>query len=89
MAPRPRGDLFYQEVSDGGVLYDAEGQKVFVLNASAAFVWNSCDGRRTPAEIAADLGESLGAGAPGPEQLLRDVEKSLADFRLHGLLEGA
>ncbi len=89
MAPLPRRDLFYQEVSEGGVLYDTEGQKVYVLNASAAFVWVSCDGRRTAEEIAADLAEALGPGAPAPDRLRRDVEKSLEDFRSHKLLEGA
>ncbi len=84
--PAGRSDLFYQEVAEGGVLFDAEGEKVYVLNASSAFVWNCLDGRRSAREIAAELGEALGPQAPGPDVLLRDVDRVLEDFQRQKLL---
>ncbi len=85
-APEGRRDLFYQEVTDGGVLFDPEGEKVYVLNASAAFVWNCLDGRRTPDEIAAELADALGSSAPDAPILRQDVDRALDDFRRQKLL---
>lgn len=85
-APTGRRDLFYQEVSDGGVLFDPEGEKVYVLNASAAFVWNCLDGRRSADEIAAELADALGPSAPDLSALREDVVAALDDFRRQKLL---
>jgi hypothetical protein len=85
-APTGRRDLFYQEVSDGGVLFDPEGEKVYVLNASAAFVWNCLDGRRTPEEIAAELADALGPSAPDAVRLRKDVDAAIEDFRRQKLV---
>lgn len=87
--PRARGDLFYQDVSDGGVLFDPGKERMVVLNACAAFVWACCDGSRSIQEIARQLAVSLGDRAPAPDRLVEDVETSLRDFRRQGLLEEA
>ncbi len=84
--PRGRADLFYQEVADGGVLFDSDGEKVYVLNVSAAFVWNCCDGEHTREQIVEELAEALGEKAPERKALGADVDKSLEDFRRNGLL---
>ena len=84
--PAGRPDLFYQEVSEGGVLFDPEGEKVYVLNASAAFVWNCLDGRRSVDDIAAELADALGPSAPDPAALRKDVDRALEDFRRQDLL---
>lgn len=88
--PKPRGrqDLFYQDVTDGGVLFDPAAERMYVLNATAAFVWISCDGSRAADQIALELRESLGERAPDAGSLLKDVRKSLDDFRKQGLLTG-
>ena len=87
--PRARGDLFYQDVSDGGVLFDPGKERMVVLNASAAFVWTCCDGTHTIPQIARELGESLGDQAPESGQLVKDVESSLRNFIRQGLLDEA
>lgn len=84
--PAGRRDLFYQEVSEGGVLFDAEGEKVYVLNGSAAFVWNCLDGCSPPDTIVDSLVEALGASAPARDALRRDVDQILEDFRRRKLL---
>jgi hypothetical protein len=88
-APEGRRDLIYQEVSDGGVLFDARGEKVYVLNATAAFVWNCLDGRRAAPEIAQELASALGASAPDAARLRKDVDRALDDFRRQKLLAEA
>jgi len=85
--PRKRDGFLYQEVRDGGVLFDPVAEKVYVLNPSAAFIWNSLDGRRSPETIVEELREALGPPTPDAETLKRDVERSLADLARQGLLE--
>ncbi|HZE99699.1 MAG TPA: PqqD family protein [Planctomycetota bacterium] len=85
--PRRREGFLYQEVSDGGVLFDPVAEKMYVLNPSAAFIWNSLDGHRTKEGIVEDLREALGDSGPDGEALKRDVERSLSDFARQGLLE--
>jgi hypothetical protein len=85
--PRRRDGFLYQEVSDGGVLFDPAGEKVYVLNPSAAFIWNSLDGRRSPDDIARDLREALGPATPDPDTIVGDVRRSLSDFARQGLIE--
>ncbi len=87
--PRRREGFLYQEVADGGVLFDPAGEKVYVLNPSAAFIWNSLDGRRSPGEIEADLREALGPALPSPDTIAEDVRRSLSDFARQGLLEAS
>lgn len=84
--PLGRADLFYQDVSEGGVLFDPEREKIFVLNPTAAFIWTCCDGRHSPAEILEELCEALGSSAPPRAALLEDIDKSLDNFRRQGLL---
>ena len=85
--PRRREGFLYQDVSDGGVLFDPAADKVYVLNPSAAFIWNSLDGNRSPEEIAKELREALGTDMPDLETLRRDVDRSLSDFGRQGLIE--
>lgn len=87
--PRARGDLFYQDVSDGGVLFDPGSERMVVLNASAAFVWTCCDGAHSIPQIARELADSLGDGAPDAGRLVEDVESSLRNFIRQGLLDPA
>jgi hypothetical protein len=87
--PRARGDLFYQDVSDGGVLFDPARERMVVLNASAAFVWSCCDGAHSIPQIARELGDSLGDRSPDEARLVEDVESSLRNFSRQGLLDEA
>jgi hypothetical protein len=59
MTMRARSDeLLVDALGDELVVYDTRNHTMHRLNASAAAVWRLCDGVRTPAEIAADLGAS-------------------------------
>jgi hypothetical protein len=56
MKPAVRRDLAVCEVRDEVVVYDFKTHQARCLNRSAADVFRRCDGTRTPAQIAAELG---------------------------------
>jgi len=52
-APLARAEeLVVQELPDEVLVYDLKQHKAHCLNQTAAFVWNHCDGRSTPDQIA-------------------------------------
>ena len=50
-------ELVVQDLRDEVLVYDLKSQKAHCLNPTAAFVWNHCDGQRTPDEIARLMAE--------------------------------
>lgn len=62
MQPRARKDLLIVQELDGETLvYDRRTDKAHCLNASAAFVWKNCNGRKSVRQIASALGKEFGA----------------------------
>lgn len=62
--PKPRStQLLVQELPDEVLIYDVERNEVHCLNGSAARIWALCDGERTVAEIASQLGSDLAPDA--------------------------
>jgi hypothetical protein len=56
LKPRARTDLAKSDVRDELVVYDFDTHQARCLNATAAAVFKRCDGTRTPAEMARELG---------------------------------
>jgi hypothetical protein len=54
-----RDEVVVQEVFDELVVYDLERNQVHSLNPTAALVWQQCDGRTSPAELAGRLSPEL------------------------------
>ncbi len=52
LARARRDNLVVQEMPDEILVYDLKQHEAHVLNQTAAFVWNHCDGQTTAAEIA-------------------------------------
>ncbi len=53
-APQARWeDLVIQEMPDEVLVYDLKGHKAHMINQTAAFVWNHCDGQTTASQMAA------------------------------------
>jgi hypothetical protein len=60
--PQARRDgLVINELQSEIVVYDLESHKAHCLNRTAALVWKRCDGKTTPAKIAAGLQKELKA----------------------------
>lgn len=50
-------ELVVQELEGEVLVYDLKSHKAHALNKTAAFVWNHCDGHRSPEEIAKLMAE--------------------------------
>ena len=82
--PVARPGLEKSEMGDETLLYNAENDKVSMLNKTAAAVWELCDGKHTIEEIAAEITESL--GPPEGRDVKSDVEAAIEKFREDGIL---
>ena len=78
-APRARSEnLVVREAAGEVLVYDLDRHVAVCLNRTAALVWESCDGRRSAAEIARRVSRELGHVVPEEvvwlalEQLGRD-----------------
>lgn len=59
-----REGLVIQEMPDEVLVYDLETNKAHCLNRTAAFVWKSCDGRNSVADITELVGTDSGSRVP-------------------------
>jgi hypothetical protein len=83
MRPRKSKSTYTETLHDEVCVYEWTRHEVHALNATAASVWQMCDGKTTTAEIAERLG---GGQLPHAADL---VALALEDFRQRHLLEGA
>lgn len=56
--------LVIQEMPEEVLVYDLETNKAHCLNRTAAFVWKSCDGRNSVADITELVGSDSGGAVP-------------------------
>ncbi len=56
--------LVIQEMPDEVLVYDLDTNKAHCLNQTAAFVWKSCDGRNSVADITKLVGDNSGNAVP-------------------------
>ncbi len=64
MNPRARREgLLVEPLEDEVLVYDLERHRAHCLNATAAFVWEHCDGERDVGELCRLLEEELGSPA--------------------------
>jgi hypothetical protein len=81
-----RADGYRTELLDDEVLlYNPAQTRVIALNATAALVWQLCDGTRSSAEIVALIGEAY----PEADAVVADVDELLATLRGAGAVEPA
>lgn len=83
VVPSPAVGLRALPLPDGGLtVYSATRSTAYVMNPSAAQVWELLDGRRSVEQITARLEEVHRRGALGP-----DVTSILGDLQHAGLVE--
>ncbi len=56
--------LVIQEMPEEVLVYDLDTNKAHCLNQTAAFVWKSCDGRNSVADITKLVGDDAGNDVP-------------------------
>lgn len=81
--PRRRDDLQVELLTQGHALREAEGDEVHLLNETAFALWQLCDGRTSPEEMAAGVCELFGAP---PTAVLDDVDRTLSELARRGLI---
>ncbi len=77
-----RADLRYRKLVDGGMLYDSEKGEVHHFNATAARVWEACQGGEKISQVVEDLCRAF---AVDRARAQTDVEKVLKKFIRAGL----
>jgi hypothetical protein len=82
--PKRADTVHVEQLGDELCIYDWQRRQVHALNATAAQVWQQCDGQTSPAQIAARLQAEL--GVPYAQEL---VWLSLARLEKAHLLERA
>lgn len=80
--PRARADLDFRRVGEDWVLFDPDGQRLHVLNLTAALVWSFCTGEHDVATIEEHVRRAFGEEVDDP-----GVRTVLQDFREARLLE--
>jgi ABC-type nickel/cobalt efflux system permease component RcnA len=83
--PRPRDTVVGVELDGEIVIYDEEAQRMHVLNATAATVWQCLDGEVTLGALAAEIAEAYQLDVAAVEQQVIDLTRQLG---LQGLLAG-
>ena len=82
-APSRRLDVTATSLDDELILYEPGRRQPYVLNATAAEIWNWCDGSRHPSDIAHLLADAHGLAR---DQALLDVQDCLDELLRAGLL---
>ena len=64
MTPRKSATIHCEILHDEICLYDWDRKEVHALNATAARIWQLCDGQTTVQEIASQLGSEFACRTP-------------------------
>lgn len=77
--------MVFRQLDDEWVIFDPSADRLHALNLTAALVWSHCTGELAVPEIAHAVG---GAFEPpkGGNEIVTDVEATIARFRQEGLL---
>ncbi|MBI5185975.1 MAG: PqqD family protein [Nitrospinae bacterium] len=80
---RKRDGMIVKDMGEETVLYDQEANQVHSLNATAALIYNLCDGYRGLGDI---VGEMLSRFNIDEKTARRDVERILSELKEKGIL---
>jgi PqqD family protein of HPr-rel-A system len=82
-----RRDLTARRVGDEVLLRDPTTGQIHFLNATAAVVWECCDGTSTLSDCEGVVRERF--DIHGDTDVAGDIRSTLADFRQRGLIDAA
>ena len=71
-------DAIWRRIGDEIVVIKGDGQSTHVLNKTAAFIWEKCDGRCGIDEIAAHLCESFNVSLEEARADVREIIEKLS-----------
>jgi hypothetical protein len=87
--PQASGDVSLHALDRGGILFDAIGQKLYGVNATAAFIWCCIEDGLTPGESIERLAETLGIAHDDAEDYTDEIVGRWREFGLIGDPTGA
>lgn len=82
--PHKKENYHVEEVDDGLVLHNPSDGSVHLLNLTASFIWEHCDGKHSPSDIAQSLAE---ISSLAEAKALKDVNETLHVFQESRLLQ--
>lgn len=80
--PVRRGEIWKQTAEHGTAIYEPETDGLHLLNSSALAIWELCDGRTTPEEMAEAISELTGLGVEVAAQDVRSALETLSELGL-------
>jgi hypothetical protein len=83
--PAVRDELIFRQLDDEWVVYDPSGERLYVMNRTAAVVWLYCTGELTLDDIVVGVLDAF-EGPADSEQVAADVRRAVAEFAERGLL---
>jgi hypothetical protein len=86
MKPIRKPGITVKNLGDETLLYSAEGEAIHVLNTTAQFIWELCDGAHTVTDIEKLL--QINFSVPAEQDVMADVHRTLETFGEKGLLQG-
>ncbi|HNS38637.1 MAG TPA: PqqD family protein [Promineifilum sp.] len=81
--PMARAGIEAKEIGGETLLID--GDDIYVLNETAAFIWHLCDGQHSLADIEAALRQEY--SVPEENDLRADITQTVEELRVKRLLE--
>ena len=85
--PLRKPDIHAQQAGDETLLYSPNSGTVHVLNPTAHFIWERCDGQHSVADMVQELRDHFAVAHE--HDLERDVQRTLRTFVEKGLLVGS
>ena len=79
-------DVVWRRIEDEIVVIGNDGLAVHMLNKTAAYIWEQCDGTKSPDEIAVSLCERFEVTS---DEARADVQDTIGKLEGLGLLEKA
>jgi len=84
LKPRSRSDVMTRAVRSQRILYDNTSKTSHLLNETAEFIWNLCDGEHTISDIAAEV--RVFFDVPADADLEGDIQRTVDVLMKKGLL---
>jgi len=85
MKPLKKDGVLARKTGDEWVLYDSEDKSVHVLNSTAEFVWQLCDGSHTLSDIAKKMHDAF--LVPEGTDVEKALDKIIKNFSDLGILK--
>lgn len=84
--PKIRDGLVFRQLDEEWVVYDGAGEKLHVLNRSAAIVWLFCTGDNTVDKVIDSVANAFELQQPR-EDFENDVRRTIGEFAEKDLLQ--